>query len=124
MTTTIIITAIHALLCISLTLYALILLHPRSEIIVAWYDIWVGFYWDREKRRLYYFPVPCLGLFIQMPAKQSEDFTDDPEYQVFVEKMAEKCQCHDVRPCDGLLAGGMCDNIQPDRWEPADEEHD
>lgn len=26
--------------------------------IAAWYDLWVGLYWDREKRQLYALPVP------------------------------------------------------------------
>lgn len=30
----------------------------------AWYDIWVGAYWDRAHRRLYVLPLPCIGVVI------------------------------------------------------------
>lgn len=33
--------------------------------IFAWYDLWVGFFWDSRKRCLYFFPVPCIGLKVQ-----------------------------------------------------------
>ena len=26
----------------------------------AWYDLWVGFYWDRKARALYCCPLPTL----------------------------------------------------------------
>jgi hypothetical protein len=39
---------------------------------------------------------------------------DDPNYQKFVEEMAQHCHCTEQnRPCDGVLAGGPCDNVQP-----------
>ena len=36
----------------------------RVQLIFAWYDFWVGWFWDRTKRRLYIFPVPTVGLMI------------------------------------------------------------
>jgi len=33
--------------------------------VVAWYDLWIGLFWDSRKRRLYILPVPMLGIFIQ-----------------------------------------------------------
>jgi hypothetical protein len=31
----------------------------------AWYDLWVGAFWDRKGRKLYILPVPCIGVVIQ-----------------------------------------------------------
>lgn len=33
--------------------------------IFAWYDLWVGFYWDSARRRLFFLPLPCVGLVFQ-----------------------------------------------------------
>lgn len=32
--------------------------------VIAWYDCWIGVYWDRAKRRLYVLPLPCLGVVV------------------------------------------------------------
>lgn len=37
----------------------------RVRPIFAWYDIWIGVFIDRPKRRIYVFPVPCFGLVIE-----------------------------------------------------------
>lgn len=50
-------------------------------------------------------------------ALPAHDITEDEEYQKFVESMVPHCRCARNRPCDGVLAGGLCDNIQEDRWE-------
>jgi len=37
----------------------------RAQIVLAWYDLWVGAYWDRKGRRLYLLPFPCVGVVIE-----------------------------------------------------------
>jgi len=37
----------------------------RIRPIFAWFDLWIGAYWNRGRRRLYIFPVPCFGFYIQ-----------------------------------------------------------
>jgi hypothetical protein len=37
----------------------------RVRPIFAWYDLWVGIFWDRHRRRLYILPVPTLGIVIE-----------------------------------------------------------
>lgn len=32
--------------------------------VFAWYDMWVGVFVDRPKRRVYIFPLPCVGIVI------------------------------------------------------------
>jgi hypothetical protein len=35
----------------------------------AWYDLWVGVFWDAAKRKLYVLPLPCIGIVIQFGPK-------------------------------------------------------
>lgn len=34
----------------------------RIYLVFAWYDLWIGFYWDRAKRKLYFLPIPMCGI--------------------------------------------------------------
>ena len=43
---------------------------------------------------------------------QEPDSYETTEYADFVESMLPHCHCARNRPCDGVLAGGMCDDIQ------------
>ena len=46
--------------------------------------------------------------------RRYDNMSDDPSYQDFVAELAKECTCtpESARPCDGLLAGGLCDNLR------------
>lgn len=37
----------------------------KVRFIFAWYDLWVGAFWDRKTRQLYVLPVPCCGIVVR-----------------------------------------------------------
>jgi hypothetical protein len=37
----------------------------KIKLVFAWYDLWIGAYWDRRNRRLYVLPLPTIGIVIQ-----------------------------------------------------------
>lgn len=36
----------------------------KIDLFFRWYDLWIGFYWDRKDRALYFCPIPCCGIKI------------------------------------------------------------
>lgn len=45
----------------------------RVKPVFAWYDLWVGLFWDRHKRILYVFPLPMFGVKIYRAEYRRED---------------------------------------------------
>jgi len=41
--------------------------HRRFQFLLAWYDFWIGWYYDRKTRWLYVFPIPMYGFKIKLP---------------------------------------------------------
>lgn len=37
----------------------------KIRLMFAWYDLWMGAYYDRKARALYVFPLPMLGLKVE-----------------------------------------------------------
>lgn len=42
----------------------------------AWYDIWVGAFWDRKQRILYICPLPMLLIEIRFTAHPDQEPSD------------------------------------------------
>jgi len=42
----------------------------KIELIFAWYDLWIGAFWDQKKKWLYVFPIPMCGIIIKMPTRR------------------------------------------------------
>jgi hypothetical protein len=40
----------------------------------AWYDLWVGAYWDRQGRCLYVMLLPTLGFRVQLSTLEHDEF--------------------------------------------------
>jgi len=40
-----------------------------ARLVFAWYDLWIGAYWDRRSRVLYVLPLPCVGVRISWSSK-------------------------------------------------------
>lgn len=50
----------------------------RISVIVAWYDLWVGAYWDAPRKRLYVLPIPCVGLVFDLSPLEVRPSVGDP----------------------------------------------
>lgn len=44
--------------------------HIEISLIFAWYDFWVGIYYNKRNRCIYIFPLPMCGIRIRLPAKR------------------------------------------------------
>lgn len=42
----------------------------KLKLLFAWYDIWIGFFYDKNKNWLYILPIPMFGLIIKLPQKR------------------------------------------------------
>ncbi len=45
--------------------YKIVKYKLQIEFVVAWYDLWIGMYYDRKGEWLYILPLPCLGVRVR-----------------------------------------------------------
>ena len=38
--------------------------------IFKWFDFWVGLFYDTKKKRLYIFPIPMCGIYIERSSRK------------------------------------------------------
>lgn len=38
----------------------------------AWYDLWIGAFWDRKNRKLYLLPLPCIGVVVDFGGMEDQ----------------------------------------------------
>lgn len=43
----------------------------KIYLIFAWYDFWIGLYFDRKKKCLYFFPFPMIGFVLEFKGKST-----------------------------------------------------
>lgn len=55
----------------------------KIRFIFAWYDMWIGAYWDRAKRRLFVLPLPCLGVVLDFGRRLDLDPAERIELELF-----------------------------------------
>lgn len=39
------------------------------KVFFAWYDLWVGFYYNQPRRHLYFCPIPTIVILIDMSGR-------------------------------------------------------
>lgn len=48
------------------------------RIFFAWYDLWIGLYYDRHSRIFYICPLPCCVFEIRLPRNENDFDWNDP----------------------------------------------
>ena len=54
----------------------------RLKIFFAWYDFWIGAYWDVKKRTLYVCLFPCIVVSVECRAQQSAELDASVNKQI------------------------------------------
>lgn len=42
----------------------------KIQFLFAWYDLWIGFFYDKNKNWIYILPLPMMGIIIKFPERK------------------------------------------------------
>lgn len=63
----------------------------KVKLFFAWYDGWIGYYWDRYERALYVCPLPWVVIKLSRPPKE--------EQESGVRRICKKCRAYKRPKC-------------------------
>ncbi len=69
----------------------------------AWYDMWIGAYYDRKDKKLYVLPLPCLGIVIDFK-RPPKPLTEDQKKEI--EALRKLGYDHGVKSKPQMWHGG------------------
>lgn len=85
--------------------------------IFAWYDLWIGFYWDKDCKTLYFLPLPCVGVKIQFegPRKMKTEETMVVNGHTVEKGVRVKCVEDDGSASEGTVTSVSRGSGDPDK---------
>lgn len=73
----------------------------KVEFVFAWYDFWIGLFWDRKKRWLYVMILPTVGFVVKFPEKKLPELFCDCGQKLehrfeIINGTCDGCMFHDI----------------------------
>lgn len=68
--------------------------------------------------------IAAVAVLARIAIKNRSKRIEEEEYQKFIESCVPDCHCEYDCPCDGVLAGGLCDEKRELDYEEMDEYRD
>jgi hypothetical protein len=83
----------------------------KVQLIFAWYDLWIGAFYDKKKNWIYIFPIPMFGVILKLPKTINKLRTSYNQRTMNAEEI-KRPQLEDTRiPTSHQSVGGRSVNI-------------